>query len=168
MAPYSDSVSLRLPYLVKLATERKSLTHYTKGTPSPLARLRLFVCMRFQDLFHSPPGVLFTFPSQYLFTIDLEYSLALDRGRPNFIPDFTCPILLTSISYRIYRLFRIRGYYPLWPTFPGNFSVIIYQYRYMSFAVICRVTPVRQRAHPWHRTGLGCSNFARHYFRNLG
>ncbi len=34
-APYSDSVSLRLPYLVKLATERKSLTHYTKGTQSP-------------------------------------------------------------------------------------------------------------------------------------
>ena len=34
-APYSDSVSLRLPYAVKLATERKSLTHYTKGTQSP-------------------------------------------------------------------------------------------------------------------------------------
>lgn len=33
-APYSDSVSLRLPYSVKLATERKSLTHYTKGTQS--------------------------------------------------------------------------------------------------------------------------------------
>ena len=25
--------------------------------------------MRFQDLFHSPPGVLFAFPSRYLFTI---------------------------------------------------------------------------------------------------
>ena len=34
-APCSDSVSLRLPYSVKLATQRKSLTHYTKGTPSP-------------------------------------------------------------------------------------------------------------------------------------
>src|SRR5512141_795433 len=67
--PCSDSVSLRLPYSVKLATECKSLTHYTKGTPSPLARLRLFVCMRFQDLFHSPPGVLFAFPSRYLFAI---------------------------------------------------------------------------------------------------
>src|SRR3546814_3929859 len=31
-APYSDSVSLRLPYTVKLATDSKSLTHYTKGT----------------------------------------------------------------------------------------------------------------------------------------
>ena len=34
-APISDSLSLRFPYAVKLATERKSLTHYTKGTPSP-------------------------------------------------------------------------------------------------------------------------------------
>src|SRR5512135_713494 len=67
--PCSDSVSLRLPYSVKRATECKSLTHYTKGTPSPLARLRLFVCMRFQDLFHSPSGVLFAFPSRYWCTI---------------------------------------------------------------------------------------------------
>jgi hypothetical protein len=37
-SPYSDSLSLRLPYSVKLATERKSLTHYTKGTPSPLLK----------------------------------------------------------------------------------------------------------------------------------
>src|ERR1700680_528142 len=35
IAPCSDSLSLRLPYAVKLATERKSLTHYTKGTQSP-------------------------------------------------------------------------------------------------------------------------------------
>ena len=31
--------------------------------------LWLFVSTRFQVLFHSPPGVLFTFPSQYCFTI---------------------------------------------------------------------------------------------------
>ena len=65
----SNSLSLRLPYSVKLATECKSLTHYAKGTQSPLTRLLLFVCMRFQVLFHSPPGVLFTFPSQYCFSI---------------------------------------------------------------------------------------------------
>lgn len=35
-APYSDSVSLRLPSSVKLATTSNSLTHYTKGTPSLL------------------------------------------------------------------------------------------------------------------------------------
>ena len=41
-SPISDSVSLRLPN-VKLATEIKSLTHYTKGMPSP--RRALTDCM---------------------------------------------------------------------------------------------------------------------------
>ena len=54
LAPYSDSVSLRLPYAVKLATKNNSLTHYTKGTQSPLTRLPLLVRTRFQVLFHSP------------------------------------------------------------------------------------------------------------------
>jgi hypothetical protein len=41
--------------------------HNAKGTPSdrPKAILRPLVSTRFQDLFHSPPGVLFTFPSRY-------------------------------------------------------------------------------------------------------
>ena len=42
-----------------------SLAHSTKGTPSHLSVLRLLVGARFQVLFHSPPGVLFTFPSRY-------------------------------------------------------------------------------------------------------
>ncbi|VDO49980.1 unnamed protein product [Brugia timori] len=45
-APLSDSVSLRLPYTVKLATNSKSLTHYTKGTQSLLAELLLLVRTR--------------------------------------------------------------------------------------------------------------------------
>jgi hypothetical protein len=82
-APCSDSVSLRLPYSVKLATQRKSLTHYTKGTPSPLTRLRLFVCIRFQDLLHSPPGVLFAFPSRYWFTIGRSRVFSLGGWSPH-------------------------------------------------------------------------------------
>src|SRR5947199_10856714 len=47
-----------------------SQAHSSKGTPSPvLGRLRRFVGTRFQVLFHSPPGVLFTFPSRYLSAI---------------------------------------------------------------------------------------------------
>ena len=46
-----------------------SLAHSTKGTPSHLSVLRLLVGARFQVLFHSPPGVLFTFPSRYWSTI---------------------------------------------------------------------------------------------------
>ena len=86
--PYSDSISLRLPYSVNLATECKSLTHYTKGTPSPVSRLRLFVCMRFQDLFHSPPGVLFAFPSRYLFTIGRLRVFSLGGWSPHLQTGF--------------------------------------------------------------------------------
>ena len=39
--------------------------------------LRQVVGARFQGLFHSPPGVLFTFPSRYLFAIGLQGVLSL-------------------------------------------------------------------------------------------
>ena len=104
--PYSDSISLRLPYAVKLATECKSLTHYTKGTPSPLTRLRLFVCTRFQVLFHSPPGVLFAFPSRYWFTIGRYRVFSLGGWSPHIQTGFhvsrptSCkPSTTTIISY---------------------------------------------------------------------
>jgi len=88
-SPYSDSLSLRLRHLsLKLATQRKSLTHYTKGTRSPLARLPLFVCMRFQDLFHSPPGVLFAFPSRYWFTIGRSRVFSLGGWSPHLQTGF--------------------------------------------------------------------------------
>ena len=79
----SNSLSLRLPYTVKLAIKRKSLTHYAKGTQSPITRLLLFVCMRFQDLFHSPPGVLLTFPSQYWYAIGRSRVFSLGGWSPH-------------------------------------------------------------------------------------
>ena len=87
-SPCSDSLSLRLPYPVKLATECKSLTHYTKGTQSPLAGLLLFVCTRFQDLFHSPSGVLFAFPSRYWFTIGRYRVFSLGGWSPHLQTGF--------------------------------------------------------------------------------
>ena len=62
---FAAAPSLRL----NLACNRNSPVHSTKGTPSPINGLRLFVGTRFQVLFHSPSGVLFTFPSRYWFTI---------------------------------------------------------------------------------------------------
>ena len=104
MSPLSDSLSLRLPYSVKLATERKSLTHYTKGTQSPLTRLPLFVCMRFQDLFHSPPGVLFAFPSRYWFTIGRSRVFSLGGWSPHLQTGFlvsrpTCRTLRPATKF---------------------------------------------------------------------
>ena len=48
----------------------------------------------FQVLFHSPPGVLFTFPSQYYaLSVTKEY-LALGGGPPDFPQGSTCLVVL--------------------------------------------------------------------------
>src|SRR5919205_3739426 len=46
--------------------------------------LRPLVGTRFQVLFHSPSGVLFTFHSRYSFAIGRQEYLALDGGPPGF------------------------------------------------------------------------------------
>ena len=51
------------PEVLNLATYRNSLARSTKSTLS--LALQLLVSTGFQFLFHSPPGVLFTFPSRY-------------------------------------------------------------------------------------------------------
>ncbi len=57
-----------------------SQAHSSKGTPSPTqGRLRRIVSARFQELFHSPPGVLFTFPSRYLSAIGHQVIFRLSR-----------------------------------------------------------------------------------------
>ena len=63
LSPYSDSVSLRLPYSVKLATECKSLTHYTKGTQSRIQSAPT-VCM------HAVSGSI-SLPSRGSFRLSL-------------------------------------------------------------------------------------------------
>jgi hypothetical protein len=47
--------------------------------------------MRFQVLFHSPPGVLFTFPSRYLFTIGRQGVLSLRGWAPQIHTGFHVP-----------------------------------------------------------------------------
>src|SRR4051812_26017269 len=61
-----------------------SQAHSSKGTPSPPPhkggiRLRRIVGTWFQVLFHSPPGVLFTFPSRYLSAIGHQGVFRLTR-----------------------------------------------------------------------------------------
>src|SRR3712207_4263017 len=58
--------------------------------------LRPLVSVWFQVLFHSPYGVLFTFPSRYWFTIGHRQYLALRGGPRGFNPGFTCPDLLRN------------------------------------------------------------------------
>jgi hypothetical protein len=117
-APYSDSVSLRLPYSVKLATERKSLTHYTKGTQSR-NKSAPTVCMHtVSGSISLPlPGFFSPFPhGTGSLSVDYEY-LALEDGPPMFRQGFSCPALLVVCSVPP-TSFRVRGYHPLSPDFP--------------------------------------------------
>src|SRR6266568_2197433 len=92
----------------------------SKASPFKLG-LPLFVCIRFQDLFHSPPGVLFAFPSRYWFTI----------GRS--------------------RVFSLGGWSP----------------RLQTGLHVSRPTFQTVLLTRWLKIA-GCSDFARHYSRNLG
>ena len=53
------------PEDLNLACSIYSPDRSTKSTRSPVDGLSVLVSTGFQVLFHSPPGVLFTFPSQY-------------------------------------------------------------------------------------------------------
>ena len=82
--------------------------------------LPLLVNTGFQVLFHSPPGVLFTFPSRYYALSVTGSYLALEGGPSCFPPDSSCPVVLW---YQLADFaFRIRASYPLWKSFPELFS----------------------------------------------
>ena len=114
LAAASDLQSLTLLHNV---TRRSVLQ---KVHDRGLIPLSLLVNAGFQVLFHSPPGVLFTFPSRYYaLSVTISY-LALEGGPSCFPPDSSCPVVLW------YQLadstFRIRASYPLWKSFPELFS----------------------------------------------
>ena len=70
----------------------------------------------FQVLFHSPPGVLFTFPSQYYaLSVTKEY-LALGGGPPDFLQGSTCLAVLWIPLAPFW--FHVRDFHPLWSDFP--------------------------------------------------
>ena len=113
--------------------------------------LYLLVSSRFQVLFHSPPGVLFTFPSRY-YSLSVTWSyLAFWDGPHFFRQDFSCPDVLriTLASSK----FRLREFHPLCSTFPGKFD---YPLGYT----------LQSLPQQHYIIGLGFSDFARHYFRN--
>lgn len=92
---------------LKLAAHGNSLTHYTKGTPSPhtatppkghTGRPRLLVGIRFQVCFTPLSGCFSPFPhGTRALSVTREY-LGLEGGPPTFGQGFTCPALLTDPS----------------------------------------------------------------------
>ena len=93
----------------------------------PHMGLCLLVSIGFQVLFHSPPGVLFTFPSRY-YTLSVTRSyLALGDGPPSFPPDSSCPVVLRIPP--AFRAFRLQGCHFLWLSFLSDSSTLVRAFR---------------------------------------
>ena len=126
------------------------------------------VSIRFQVLFHSPLGVLFTFPSRYSsLSVIWEY-LALPSGLGRFERNFTCTVLLGRKSSKIIN-FRIRGFHPLWPELSWSVLLInnfLTRRKVWYLFKILPATPTKLSYQAWHLIGLGCSHFARRYSGN--
>ena len=113
--------------------------------------LYLLVSSRFQVLFHSPPGVLFTFPSRY-YSLSVTWSyLAFWDGPHFFRQDFSCPDVLRILLAP--SKFRLQEFHLLRSTFPDN-------------STIHSDTFTQSLPQIHYELGLGSSDFARHYFRN--
>ena len=87
-------------YRLKLARYFKSLTHNTKGTPSPLRAPT--VCKHTVSGAISLPssGCFSPFPHGTSSLSVAEEYLGLEGGPPMFRQDFTCPALLKDLSFK--------------------------------------------------------------------
>ena len=103
-APAADHKPLALPHKVtRRLIMQKACSHSQMELPH-------LVSLRFQALFHSPSGVLFTFPSRYSFTIGHRRVFSLTGWSPRVptrfhVPDRTqeirrevCHLSLTGLS----------------------------------------------------------------------
>ena len=100
-----DLQSLTLP----ADATRRTVLQKVRGCA--LKALPQLVNTGFQVLFHSPPGVLFTFPSQYYALSVTEEYLALEGGPSCFPQGFTCLVVLWILP--AFSRFRLRDFHPL-------------------------------------------------------
>src|SRR4029079_6547563 len=146
-----------------------SPAHSSKGTPSPILvaqhRLRLLVGSRFQVLFHSPPGVLFTFPSRYWFTIGRQGILRLTGWSPQIHASFHGP----GATWDDEAEAACVSDTGLLPTPAGPFQgpsptqQLGNSARGLVPPLFGHTTPRLQRRQAWHSHGLVSTLFARRY-----
>ena len=118
------------------ATRRSVLQKVRDRT---LIVLSLLVNTGFQVLFHSPPGVLFTFHSRYWFTIGHRVVFSLARWSWLFPTGFLVS-RRTQVLSRTSSLFRLRGCHPVSPDFPFR-SPIMSSCPFLT-ALLPRLLPV--------------------------
>ena len=132
-----------------VAATRRTVLQKVRGRTYKV--LPQFVNIWFQVLFHSPPGVLFTVPSQYYaLSVTKEY-LGL-RGGPRFFHQGSTCLDVLWIPLCLL-LLRLRGFHPLWQAFPKPFCWI----RRIRSAV---------RTRPCTHGRLASFHFARRYSGN--
>ena len=107
----------------------------------------------FQVLFHSPPGVLFTFPSQYFSTIGHQVVFRLGGWSPRIPCGFHVSAGTLDTNRQLYiSLTRL------------SLSSVGFPYTIrLRFSMLMSVLNPEIISN----LGLASSNFARHYFRNL-
>src|ERR1700712_1004099 len=112
------------PTRVNLATYHSLAGSFFKRhaiTPDPkILRLSRLVGTRFQVLFHSPPGVLFTFPSRYLSAIGHQGVFRLSGWSRQIHTEFH-GLGATWDTTREVACFRVRGSHPLRRPLPEAF-----------------------------------------------
>ena len=148
LTPFSDSVSLRLR-TSKFLTSPHTITrrlifqeaHRHRIAPAPIACKHAV-----SGLFHSPSGVLFTFPSRYYtLSVAKEY-FALEGGPPCFPQGFTCLVVLWNST--ILLCFSSTGLSPSVACFPNTIRL---KRTFVTSRVICNsltidpTTPYAQR-----------------------
>ena len=104
------------PEVLNLAPYIRSPDRSTKSTISHFDVLYVLVGTGFQVLFHSPPGVLFTFPSQYYTLSVIRWYLGLEGGPPDFPRNSTCSAVLWILLAEF--RFRLHDSHILWYAFP--------------------------------------------------
>ena len=148
--------------MLNLAHQRNSPVRSTKSTLSDINVLQLFVSARFQVLFHSPPGVLFTFPSRYCSLSVARIVFSLGKWSSQLPTGFLVSRGTHGLSQRtvlfVYKTFTLFG---------GSFQSL----RLKTVLLVERLQPLLKAVQPqshnacrlFHDTGLGSSPFARRY-----
>ena len=114
--------------------------------------LCLLVNIGFQILFHSPPGVLFTFPSRYSFTIGHQVVFSLTGWSPLIHTRFHVPRATLDTASSAH--FSYTGLSPPMVCFSKTILLNLLNR-------LCSPNPKKITF-----LGLGSSYFARHYSRN--
>ena len=114
----------------------------------------MLVGSRFHVLFHSPPGVLFTFPSRYCFTIGHSGIFSLTRWSSLIHTGFHVPHATRDTTGTEFG-FRLQDFHLLWCSIP-LLCLTLFHPLWLSHYPICnyrwfRLLPFRS---PLHRKSL--------------